>query len=1244
MHFACLRPRLLRLLPIVLIFTGVLSAQIATRDLTAGSVKNNPDVTNGLKYLLEEDDAAIVELTSGPNGIVQTTVSTVDSKNSNFGIPQSNVVNVASPNGTWSPTSYSNSVGLGRIFDIATDDVGVLAPGDGPVWNWFLSDPATNFQGYMTLKTGFNPYGGVYTQIVMGNFLRNFLATPLLFYLSNGQNQTEWAMRVLTPTDPKTEQLPLTEGPEFYSFNHPGTAVPITGSIVAGDFNGDGKDEIALLLTDNKTIVFYSVNRKTLTISQTNTLTLPQAFGGGGGTLVAARFRNTTNAELVATGPVGGNLTIYSIQVTPNANHTGFTPTVVQTHVRKGYPTYRTIASPASILVPLQTTNQQIVIGLIETPGAFIEIGSFHSDFSYQHLSFSDLGADIGPPPDAVNLFSFSVGNFDHQNGNNTHNPALQLETYTQDAVNGAVALNIFNITPSQKSDWLQGVSENFLLNQSGIIATASAVGDLQGRSLRLGSPEIVTIPQQIQPDIVLGLPPMHIDWVTPTIAFQNTALRPGCDTTTQPCLLNLTVLPSVPAPSIGFQTGFNFVSNSDSQGSRKSTTSWGISVKNVAKLKVTWGNAFIGGSFGIKNTAQYAHDHTVAHTYNHYQGIQQGISATTGFADHVFYTEKDLNIYYYPVIAQAACPNNDPNCSQKEPEYVEFSVPDQVTHYDLDGATLEWYQPTHEAGNALSYPWTLAQLQQGFVNTANPLSENPAPVQGTDTSQTVYTTTWTGGQGQTNTSGSTNSFSDDLSISYSSQAGIEDVEGGKFSDKFSVGGSTSLSTLNENTSSLSASSGIAVNKPAFDSEVVNCCIYNFGSYIFGQQNETNPVWQSIKVADPHGHPVTLQSTGPLFVGFVDQLRPSQSVAPFFAQAYNLPDVSVNHPARWSWSKFEQRASFNSPTQSNDPLSNSFYHMKGFFIIKTGEATTAPNLSEASAGDQLSLSARIYNYSLVDTNSGSLAHPAASIHVRFYGQFLCETGDDSENSCIGVDGKTCTTPYTLCGNSFLIGETTLASIPGYNSPSNEGSQPNWALTTPVNFDTTPYANSYLVFWVVTWMEDANGNLVPEMPDHGLTANPATLNFQQITQVPFELHSNNIGMYGVNSPFYVCPQTVCSPPNGLTARRQGYLESVTVATREKLHLDERAQVTTHLRATNGDITHVNLLYYDGDPKKGGRLFDVQRIAHMAPDLTYTHRAFFRAQTCGVHELFARAFTDDSPDFTGNFTTYVTILPV
>ena len=61
------------------------------------------------------------------------------------------------------------------------------------------------------------------------------------------------------------------------------------------------------------------------------------------------------------------------------------------------------------------------------------------------------------------------------------------------------------------------------------------AVGDLQGRSHALGAPEKVTVTGSIQPQVILGLPPMHIDFIQDANSVPNGT----------PAVLNLTAMPS---------------------------------------------------------------------------------------------------------------------------------------------------------------------------------------------------------------------------------------------------------------------------------------------------------------------------------------------------------------------------------------------------------------------------------------------------------------------------------------------------------------------------------------------------------------------------------------------------------------------------------------------------------------------------------------------------------------------------
>jgi hypothetical protein len=1209
-------------------------------------MKNVPDVMQGQRYLRQIDDVVLLQqfqLTdSSGNTTMQTGLLNLTTSNSTissntfthtYGVPLNQI-----PYNVNAGTAMS-SLAMGRIFNTLRDmAVGIFADS---FWRVSLTDYTAASTSEKIIQTKFAPYGQVYSQVVMGDFNGNGYSDALLFYVSVGSNQIEWGLSILSATDVNdTTQWSI--GPQFYNFAPSGVQVPITGSIVAGDFNADGRDEIAALYTDNQTIQFFTVDPQTLAITPATSLKLPQPLISG--SLASGRFRSRANDELVAAGQLNGQangVTIYSIAVSANQDGT-FGAAVAQTSNTSGQDVPNvsepltsatltgTMAQAAPLLNPYQGTNEQLVLGLQYTfPSGdnnsdpyhtgVLWFGSFDENFSFTLQMSQDMLDERGC------LISMQVGNFDNrQSQSSTYNPYLQLALFENEATGsnphpqctplgtgGALTVKLVqvNIPPNLPSNndpvtgWLTDTAVITPFGDATSYAIALAAGDLTGRSLRLGQPEKVVITGQLQPDVVLGMPPMHVDWIAPTTNVLNEDTHPGCQDPATPCLLNLSVQPNVPAPGVGFSTIFDFSSSADTNLERKSTTSWGISVKQTTEEKISYGLPDVASvTADITNVAQYAHDNTVSKTYNTYSGKRESVNAATGFADHVFFSQRTYNVYYYPIIGKAACPKDNPGCSDPAPMYVEFSVPDQVTHSDMDGTSLEWYQPAHEPGNVLSYPWSLAGLQSQFGDQVAPLTANPAPCRANDNSSSNYSTTWFGTTKQSNSTGTMNSFSDELSISVQSQANLEGVN---FDQTLGIDvkGSTSLSTLNVSTQSLSASDGIVVNKPVFDSDVAQCCLYGFGSYVFGLQ-PSDGTYQQIDIPDPdNSQTVSIKSTGPLFVGFiadpVSNLNASDLTCGvdggWWQQVYSLPDVGLTHPARWSWSKSKQQVAFNpaDTTGQLSPLDQPFYAMKGFFITPSGGG---PAISEAKAGDLLSLSARIYNFSLKDTNDPGLAHPAKAIHVRFYGQQYC-SGD-------------------LCGDAFLIGETQISSIPGFKSQDS----PNWTLAS-VPFDTTNYANIYLAFWVLVWMEDANGNLVPEMPDHGLTRNLEGVSLAKITDVPIEAHSNNVGMYGVHSQFFVAPPTTLGDA---ALSNPGNLEAISLSlANRKVPIETRVALMSQIKAGNEGASSITVAFYDGDPKQDGTLFDLQHVSHIAADGTYALRGSYTPQSCGPHTIFVVA---------------------
>src|SRR4051812_40827761 len=110
--------------------------------------------------------------------------------------------------------------------------------------------------------------------------------------------------------------------------------------------------------------------------------------------------------------------------------------------------------------------------------------------------------------------------------------------------------------------------------------------GDLQGRSVHLG-PDKVIIESHSQPDVVLGLPPMHVDWIDTVGQLTGES---GCGSD-EPCIANLTVIPTKQSPAVGFQSSFKWQTKEIDKSVRKSTESYTAGIKVDASGRVTVGS-----------------------------------------------------------------------------------------------------------------------------------------------------------------------------------------------------------------------------------------------------------------------------------------------------------------------------------------------------------------------------------------------------------------------------------------------------------------------------------------------------------------------------------------------------------------------------------------------------------------------------------------------------------------------------
>lgn len=707
--------------------------------------------------------------------------------------------------------------------------------------------------------------------------------------------------------------------------------------------------------------------------------------------------------------------------------------------------------------------------------------------------------------------------------------------------------------------------------------------GDLQGRSLLLGVPTKIAT-SHVQPSMVIGMPPSHVDWVAPADS-------------TQPEVLNLSAIKG------GYYASITSANASDATSTNTSKTSWTNAVQASTSAGYQWGVA--GGSLSASVTASagYMHEHSVSDYLANSTGVSSSVSVETGSDDSVWTLTENQNIYIYPVIGQTACPAEKPACSNSEklPLTVMFYGPDTTQRKRMDGSTLEWYQPVWQPNNIFSYPSTANQagmLAAEFLSGTPVLMTNPTPF-ATDSSSTNQKTEWT------NDSGSGTTIANNTNItwgtSFSASLKPPKVVGGP-SGSFSISynGSKAISSLDTETSKVSSSHGIGVTTQG---TFANSNLYNYSvtPMVYGRQQAA---------AGGTG------GQGPLFATYsVSQ----SSGGSWWKRAYLKPDIALNHPAQWtistspgptdrsnclsvnSASPSYSCASFTSMDTSDANLWNSeALWMKGLLISPGDGALEGPQLMQAKENESVRLSARVYNLSSVDMAPGS------NVIVQFYAQAM-------------------NNDYTPAGDADLLQNVTLDAIPGFNSQAHPDTT-NWALATTVPIPMKPYADKYLVFWVLVVGKDATG-MVAEMPSHGLTAIPPTLARLSDASHWIEPHSNNLGYY--HSMFYVAPASPggAQPPRGDTDRVPE-VETFTVnPERPALHEKAMVQATLHIDGTSLDGLAVGL--YDGDPSAGGRLFEQELIAHVRDGDDYQVRVPYRAKTCGRHTLYLDINAQTSP---------------
>ena len=132
-------------------------------------------------------------------------------------------------------------------------------------------------------------------------------------------------------------------------------------------------------------------------------------------------------------------------------------------------------------------------------------------------------------------------------------------------------------------------------------------LGTPRGGSLLLGAPLKVAVTTSIQPYVILGVPPMHIDYIRD---------KDNLGSGGKPSILSVTAAPS------SFFSQYQTQVTGQNQSSNTHTTSYTVSTKESAEAKFSYGIPDVASiEVDLKTALEQTHQNSVSKKFDTYTG-----------------------------------------------------------------------------------------------------------------------------------------------------------------------------------------------------------------------------------------------------------------------------------------------------------------------------------------------------------------------------------------------------------------------------------------------------------------------------------------------------------------------------------------------------------------------------------------------------------------------------------------------
>lgn len=930
------------------------------------------------------------------------------------------------------------------------------------------------------------------------------------------------------------------------------SSIQVTGatftslSAVAGDFDADGKDELALATSHHtsaarvtKTWVFRVTGDPYPAPSLAREVT------------VSTVDKHSTPARVeIATGLFKVNLADPTQRLTTNR--------------RQLVVAYRGASTPDTDLVDASTDLNVQTISLDNSLVAMISPARRSPDHDPHGGFWLASGGFKGSMDSSGPTWSLALTTWDKS--------AWGLAVLHADAPDAAPALKYWR-------EWGSPAIQHMLAPPR----LALAATDHDGDTVYLGAPVHFTVDNLISTDFILQEPPKHAYW-------DKDATIPEIKNVSRIDAFNVQLVSES-------QTRF--------ETTRTDTADFGVGGSLSATLGFT---ATAGANIGVAKASASASTTVsakVGYDYEQHESeffsaggsITTGYSGTTNRDDYLVARTQLIDVWRYRVYGLEEPNPEDP----AHPVYPYFDIvlPGPSSYLESSGSALnfDWYQPTHENGNILSYPRHTAQTQ-----TPADLGSFTVPPDTTVRSGMMYPptqkfcdqnsstnyltfTTESGGGSQRSYSHTLNSSASVQSQATVSAEAFGSSAGASASYGVELHGNTSWGGVATSSNKTSASTGITLNQ-------VPSCEGGSQAYAF---------YPLIYTA----------SDGTIKVSFAVNPTGSDQGDQFWMSYYNLPDLALNLPKRFIGT---------SDGVWKPRLNDERNEIRGFFMrsYEKDPATGGYALLSGAVidGTKVRLEARVSNYSVQGTV------PAGGQACFSYVAY------DQLNN---VEGAT-RTPILPCASlpALTPQEMVMATVVWDTSGlSLQGAQQDYRI----------YVNLIPPMGVIEkYPAETEASRVycgydPAAPTVEVCVDPGQNNegWRLVTVAPQPRQSTP----GLPVP----PSHVGMPENGLAAIDRGG-EIVTGVVRATVNepLMVRATVVSDTPST----AFGTVLVYDGHPDEGGELIAGKRVFIGSDDPEGAAVWFsWVPPTRGQHLLFAKVLQSANDSAPGGNTATLTV---